>query len=272
MASMLSFTAYADTDSISNQNTLPELWEYQEVIDNVNVELGSDFAFITAEESLLYEIPMPDPQQLGSLEVFEANIREQIATAQAWDAETAAATISVQSRASATVTSTAYPIFDENGKYIGATDDPAGFDIDRPLLVLPLNGNEPANWNTMRNYSEGVSSSISQSGTAQAAATTYYNVSAGKDFPSKGFATVSGQIYRASAWVWNGLPSTGWAPNSFTPLMTLSSTSKSLIDASRTCAITFYGTYYASASSGGVSSSQYAEFNAGTIASNSGLT
>jgi hypothetical protein len=157
MVGIFPFAVYADTGSIGEDSTLPELWEYQEVIDCVNAELGSDFAFVTAEESELYDIPMPDPEHLGSLEDFEANIRDQITTTQAWNAEAAAATASAQAEASVTVTTVAYPIFDENGKYIGATDDPAEADIDCPIPVMSSNRNASASWTTLRNYANGIS-------------------------------------------------------------------------------------------------------------------
>jgi hypothetical protein len=147
--------ASAETINIDEQNTLPKLWEYQQVIDRVNNELGSDLAFVTAEDSKLYGIPLPDPKNLGSLKVFEKNIREQIAEAQAWNAETAIATANAQAQPGIAVNSVAYPIFDETGKYIASTDDPTDVDIDRPIPVLPSDGEDTVRWTTLRDFAEG---------------------------------------------------------------------------------------------------------------------
>lgn len=103
-----------------------------------------------------------------------------------WIREPSSCSIESYSEKSVTVTTTVYPILDENGKYIGATDDPTGFDIDRPIAVSSSSENEPVCWTTMRNYSDGVSPTAVSSANSQfqsdslQRATTYYSVGVGQ--------------------------------------------------------------------------------------------
>lgn len=55
-----------------------DLSEYQEVIDRLNVEYGTDMRFNTPQESEKYGVSLPDPRNLGTPEEFEKTLRAEV--------------------------------------------------------------------------------------------------------------------------------------------------------------------------------------------------
>jgi len=225
-----------------------DLSEYLAIVDRVNAEYGTDFKFVTEEESQRHGIPMPSPSHLGSPAEFEKNLRAEMAEASCLNAEaerlSRIASMNAIDSAEGCFDGVMEPLYDENGEVVGT--------------VM---------WARL----EWGSASAKQPPTRA----SHYVIYMKNHTSALGFGPlVKGTIDNGMGyWIWLSLPSYvgAWYPSPIPyPKFVPNGYSAKLIDGTRTISVTYYGTLYGNSSSGGVAATRYVDFNAGSAAAYNG--
>jgi hypothetical protein len=220
---LVSSYGYAEERGIERAD---ELSEYQNIIDQVNIEYGTDIRFLTAQESKAFGIPLPTPKTLGTLSQFEKNLRAETSAEviRSREAEQATRDVTTQSGFHSDLIPMT-PIF-ENGKIVGSRWD---------------------------------------SSTGAVIVKTIKTVAPSRSVVG-GYGILTGQVNNGNGyWQWYSLTSIYFYVSASYPQFYPDYTSYSLIDGSRTYSVT-WGGVAVSATGTVSSATRWADYNAGSAA------